>query len=109
MSKRNAPAAINYDAAVRVGKQIVAKMERDWRQLCELADRIETRYNDHTLARFAADIGVPPLHVCPPNERVPRLEIGPGAEILSTLFRGRTGTPVPPRAVCDHQGQSEHD
>src|SRR6516225_10279736 len=52
---------INYDAAVREGQQIVAKMERvQWRRLCELADGIEPRYGEQTLARFAADIGVVP-------------------------------------------------
>jgi hypothetical protein len=50
---------INYDVAVREGKQIVAKMERDWRRLCELADGIETRYDDQTRQRFCAEIGVP--------------------------------------------------
>src|SRR6516164_6142884 len=51
---------INYDAAVREGKRIVAKMEREWWQLCELADGIETQYGDGTLERFAKDIGVVP-------------------------------------------------
>src|SRR5262249_5842966 len=49
---------INYDAAVREGKRIVAKMEQDWRRLCELADGIETRYDEQTLQHFAKDIGV---------------------------------------------------
>src|SRR5215472_4609103 len=48
---------INYDLAVREGKQIVAAMEQDWWRLCELADRTETRYDEQTLQHFAKDIG----------------------------------------------------
>ena len=51
---------INYDAAVREGKRIVAEMEREWWRLCELADGIEIQYGEQTLARFAKDIGVVP-------------------------------------------------
>jgi hypothetical protein len=51
---------INYDAAVREGKQIVAEIERDWWRLCKLADGIETRYDEQTLEHFAKDVGVVP-------------------------------------------------
>jgi hypothetical protein len=58
---------INYDAAVREGKRIVAEMDEmeqsHWRRLwrlCELADGIETQYGEQTLQRFAKDIGVVP-------------------------------------------------
>jgi len=60
MTTRKRRNSINYDAAVREGKQIVAEMERRWWRLCELADGIVTRYGEHTVERFAQDIGVIP-------------------------------------------------
>jgi hypothetical protein len=53
--------SINYDAAVTEGKAIVAKIEEAERgqlRLGELADMVETRYSDRTLAKFAVDLGV---------------------------------------------------
>src|SRR5205823_3838698 len=49
---------IDYDAAVTEGKKITQDTERGWMRLGELADRIEPRYDNQTLKRFAADIGI---------------------------------------------------
>lgn len=53
---------ISYDEAVTEGKAIIANMDREQRRhqmrLGELADRVETKYRDHTVAKFAKEIGV---------------------------------------------------
>ena len=52
---------IPFDDAVSEGKEIVAQIEvaeRGQLRLGELADRLEPRYKDRTLAKFAAEIGV---------------------------------------------------
>jgi hypothetical protein len=52
---------IPYDKAVREGKEIVLEIEaaeRGQLRLGELADKLEPKYNDRTLAKFAAEIGV---------------------------------------------------
>jgi hypothetical protein len=53
---------IPFDDAVREGKEIVARLEdiereSHWR-LGELADKLEPKYNDRTLAKFAEAIGI---------------------------------------------------
>jgi excisionase family DNA binding protein len=57
-----APEVIRYEDAVSQGKELVSELEavaaRNQLQLGELADRVETKYKDRTLARFAKDIGV---------------------------------------------------
>jgi len=51
---------IPYDDAVTEGKQIIKDMEnRCWR-LGDLADRVEWKYGDQTLKKFAEQIGVNP-------------------------------------------------
>src|SRR5215475_14309332 len=53
---------INYDEAIREGQAIVAKIEGQMRhekmRLGELADKLEPKYADRTLAKFAAEIGI---------------------------------------------------
>ena len=52
---------INYDEAVREGRKILARIEdaeRDQLRLGELADKLEPKYKDRTLAKFANEIGV---------------------------------------------------
>ena len=53
---------IPYEEAVAKGKAIIAKMDREQRRdqmrLGELADRVETKYRDRTIAKFAKAIGV---------------------------------------------------
>ena len=52
---------IPFDDAVREGKEILAKIEDaecGQLRLGELADKLEPRYKDRTLAKFAAEIGV---------------------------------------------------
>lgn len=52
---------IGYDTAVREGKEIVLEIEaaeRGQLRLGELADNLEPKYGDRTLAKFAAEIGV---------------------------------------------------
>jgi len=49
---------IPYDSAVVAGKKIVADIEdMQWR-LGALADRLEPKYGDATLARFAEELGI---------------------------------------------------
>src|SRR5437660_1417507 len=53
--------AIDYDAAIAEGKQIVAQIEKSRERLMrlgELAHRVEKRYRGETLKRFAAEIGI---------------------------------------------------
>jgi len=50
---------IDYDEAVVEGQAIVSRQSRDHWRLGELADRIEKKYGDNTLSRFAAAIAVP--------------------------------------------------
>jgi hypothetical protein len=58
----SAPAdTIPYDKAVREGKEIILKIEaaeRGQLRLGELADKLEPKYKDRTLAKFAAEIGI---------------------------------------------------
>jgi len=52
---------IPYDKAVREGQAILAKIddaERGQLRLGELAHKLEKKYGDRTLAKFAAEIGV---------------------------------------------------
>jgi hypothetical protein len=52
---------IPYDHAVREGQEIVLEIEaaeRGQLRLGELADRLEPKYGNRTLAKFAAEIGV---------------------------------------------------
>ena len=52
---------IPFAAAVSEGKEIVAKLEdaeRGQLRLGELADNVEPKYGDRTMAKFAAEIGV---------------------------------------------------
>jgi len=61
---------ISFDDAVREGKAIVAKIEdakraledaeRGQLRLGELAAKVETKYKDRTLAKFAKAIGIAP-------------------------------------------------
>jgi hypothetical protein len=50
--------SINYDDAVKRGRVIALKLRDYQLELGELADQLEPRYGDETLAQFAADIGV---------------------------------------------------
>jgi hypothetical protein len=52
---------IPFDAAVREGQEIVLKIEaaeKGQLRLGELADNLKTHYDDRTIAKFAAEIGV---------------------------------------------------
>src|SRR5262249_26188247 len=49
---------IKYDVAVREGKEIIANEKRGQMRLGELADKLEPKYADRTLAKFAAEIGI---------------------------------------------------
>jgi hypothetical protein len=53
---------IPYEEAVDEGKDIVTKMDGEQRRyqmrLGELADKVETKYADRTVAKFAKEIGV---------------------------------------------------
>jgi hypothetical protein len=58
---------IPYDEGVREGREIVARLgevergqQRDQQRLGELADKVEKKYGDRTLAKYAKDIGVAP-------------------------------------------------
>jgi hypothetical protein len=51
---------IPYDDAVSEGKKIIADAERGQWRLGELADKVETKYDDQTLAKFADAIAVTP-------------------------------------------------
>src|SRR5437660_653857 len=53
-------AAIDYDEAVREGKEIVAQTESSQGRLRlgELADQLQTSYGEQTLKRFAKDLGI---------------------------------------------------
>jgi hypothetical protein len=52
--------AFDYDEAVAEAKQIIAEKDssREWLRLGELADKLEPRYGEQTLKRFAKDIGI---------------------------------------------------
>jgi hypothetical protein len=55
------PDTIPYDKAVREGKEIILEIEaaeRGQLRLGELADKLEKKYGDRSLAKFAAEIGV---------------------------------------------------
>ena len=66
---------IPYDHAVSEGKEIVAQIkaavvqvevaERGQLRLGELADKLEPKYGDRTLAKFAAEIGVAEVYAGP--------------------------------------------
>jgi hypothetical protein len=49
---------ITFDVAVTDGKEIVEREGRDQMRLGELADRLETKYGEGTLKKFADAIGV---------------------------------------------------
>jgi hypothetical protein len=49
---------IKYDVAVREGKEIIANEKRGQLKLGELADNLEPKYADRTLATFAKEIGI---------------------------------------------------
>jgi hypothetical protein len=52
---------ISYDEAVTEGREILAQIngaERGQLRLGELADRLEPKYRDRTLAKFAAELGI---------------------------------------------------
>ncbi len=54
-------ALIDYDAAVREGKEIVLEIEaaeRGQLRLGEIADQLKTHYDDRTIAKFAKAIDV---------------------------------------------------
>jgi hypothetical protein len=51
------PDVINFDAAVAEGKQIVAQGESNAWRLGEIADQVEPKYGDKTLAKLAKAIG----------------------------------------------------
>jgi hypothetical protein len=51
---------IPYDDAVSEGKEIVANEKRGQMRLGELADKLEPKYKDRTLAKFAKEIGIAP-------------------------------------------------
>jgi hypothetical protein len=50
--------SINYDDAVIAARKIIADAECGQWRLGELADRVEPKYGDRTLAKFATAIGV---------------------------------------------------
>ena len=53
---------ISYDEAVTAGRNIVKTLDREQRRhqlhLGQLADRVEPKYGDRTVAKFAKEIGV---------------------------------------------------
>src|SRR6266481_5382098 len=52
---------IPFDEAVREGKEILARSadaERDQLRLGEIADKLEPKYDDQTLAKYAKRIGI---------------------------------------------------
>lgn len=49
---------IKYDVAVREGKEIIANEKRGQMRLGELADNLEPKYADRTLAKYAEEIGI---------------------------------------------------
>lgn len=51
-------AQIPYDEAVTEAKQIIAAIESSEMRLGELADRLEPKYGEQTLTRFAKEIGI---------------------------------------------------
>lgn len=55
-----AATTIKYEDAVSEGKKVCASIERSQMRLGEIADKIEKRYGDNTLARFAREIGIAP-------------------------------------------------
>jgi hypothetical protein len=48
-----------YDKAVAEGKDIAARMDRDWRQLGELAHQVGREWGEEKLKDFAKDTGIP--------------------------------------------------
>jgi hypothetical protein len=54
------PKVIPYKDAVRQGKEILSETSRGQLRLGEIADKLEPKYKDRTLAKFAADIDVAP-------------------------------------------------
>jgi hypothetical protein len=66
VTSTNAPAdTIPWDDAVAEGKEIVARInarhedtERDQFRLGEIADKVETKYNDGTQVRLATELGI---------------------------------------------------
>jgi hypothetical protein len=50
--------AISYDAAVTEGKELVKEIKSNQMRLGELADRLQPKYGDKTLERFAKAIGI---------------------------------------------------
>jgi hypothetical protein len=52
------PEVIGYEDAVLEGKQIVLNASQGQLRLGELAHKVETKYADRTVAKFAAEIGV---------------------------------------------------
>ena len=55
---KSSATVINYDDAVSEAKQIIATIESNEMRLGELADRLEPRYGEKTLEKFAKEIGV---------------------------------------------------
>jgi hypothetical protein len=49
---------IPYDEAVVNGRNIVLTMKENQFELGRIADKLEPKYGDHTLERFAEDIGI---------------------------------------------------
>src|SRR5262245_19890963 len=49
---------IEFDEAVVEGKKLVKELHSNENKLGELADRLEPKYGDKTLDRFAKEIGV---------------------------------------------------
>lgn len=54
------PPPIDYDEAVHEGQQLLQRIENTQLRLGEIAHRVEPRYGDQTLARFAEAIGIDP-------------------------------------------------
>ena len=52
------PVEIKYEAAVSEGRKIVEQAGRGWWRLGEIADRLQPKYGDKTLATFAAAIEI---------------------------------------------------
>lgn len=49
---------IKYEDGVAQGKALVARLDADWWALCELATRLEPKYDEQTHKRFFAEIGI---------------------------------------------------
>jgi hypothetical protein len=54
---------VNYDEAVREAKHLLAAIDSHQWRLGELADRLEPRYGEKTLEKFAEAIGIAPCTV----------------------------------------------